>query len=133
MADDPALADLRALVVDDEDIAARMIEAVLRRLGIGDVTRVADGLKALEQVETTARPFTLVICDWMMPNLDGLEFLKRFRRIDRKTPFVMLTAKTDTKDFHIAKSLGANYFLMKPLNPEDLRIRLDGVIRATLK
>jgi len=75
-----------------------------------------------------ATPFDLVICDWSMPNMDGMEFLQWFRATHPKTPFVMLTAKTGALEFNKAKQAGADYFLMKPLLPDDLKLRLKGII-----
>ena len=120
--------ELRALVVDVDSQIARLIEATLSQLGISDITIVNDGAQALARVETVQQPFSFVVCDWMMPNMDGLEFLERFRNIHPDIPFVMLTAKTDASAFNKAKRLGANYFLMKPLAPDDLKMRLKAVI-----
>ena len=120
--------ELRALVVDDDLQIARLIEITLSQLGISDITVVNDGVQALAQVEAVQQPFSFIVCDWMMPNMDGIEFLERFRKIHPDTPFVMLTAKTEASDFYKAKQLGANYFLMKPLAPDDLQLRLQGVI-----
>lgn len=124
------VSDLRALIVEDNDVEARLIEASLNVIGVTDVMTANDGAKALALIESSQQAFSFVVCDWMMPNMDGLEFLERFRKIQPETPFVMLTAKTEAKDFHKAKGLGANYFLMKPLTPDDLRIRLKGVVDA---
>lgn len=67
--------ELRALVVDDDSQIARLIAATLSQLGISDITIVNDGAQALARVETVQQPFSFAVCDWMMPNMDGLEFL----------------------------------------------------------
>ena len=83
-------------------------------------------------VKNAEESFGLVISDWMMPGMDGIEFLERFRRDNQNTPFIMLTAKTAAKDFQKAKELGANYFLMKPLTADEMGIRIQGVIDVTV-
>ncbi len=123
-----AINELRALVVEDDLQIARLIEVTLSQLGISDITVVNDGAQALARVETGPQPFSFVVCDWMMPNMDGLEFLEQFRKTHPDTPFVMLTAKTEASDFYKAKNLGADYFLMKPLAPDDMQMRLKAVI-----
>ncbi|MDP6172901.1 MAG: response regulator [Rhodospirillales bacterium] len=60
--------------------------------------------------------------------MDGLTFLQKFRTLKPGVPFVMLTAKTDTKSFHSVKKMPGTYFFMKPLDPEDLGGRLKSII-----
>lgn len=126
------LPHLRALVVEDSLREAQLIEAVLTTIGVAHVSRAVDGAEALEMVKNAEESFGLVISDWMMPGMDGIEFLERFRRDNQNTPFIMLTAKTAAKDFQKAKELGANYFLMKPLTADEMGIRIQGVIDVTV-
>ena len=118
----------RVLIVEDDAPIANMIKAVLGQIGIVHVTISGDGRQAVKMVALAAKPFDLVVCDWSMPNMNGLEFLEWFRKQHPDTPFVMLTAKTGALEFNQAKRSGADYFLMKPLLPEDLMIRLKGIV-----
>ena len=68
--------ELRARGVDVDSQIARLIAATLSQLGISDITIVNDGAQALARVETVQQPFSYVACDWMMPNMDGFEFLE---------------------------------------------------------
>ena len=68
--------ELRALVVDDDSQIARLIAATLSQLGISDITIVNDGVQALARVETVQQSFSFGACDWIMPNMDGFEFLE---------------------------------------------------------
>ena len=122
------MTDLKALIVEDDTPIAHMIKAVLSQIGLTKATICGDGEQGVKMVELAATPFDLVICDWSMPNMDGMEFLQWFRAKHPKTPFVMLTAKTGALEFNKAKQAGANYFLMKPLLPDDLKLRLKGII-----
>lgn len=94
-----SLAALRVLVIDDEPAICESVVLVLDETGVSHVTLVADGKEALDMLETRADPFGLVVCDWMMPGMDGLEFPTKFRALHPDTPFVMLTAKTESKNF----------------------------------
>lgn len=120
------------LIVEDTPLTAKLIKVVLASIGVSRTTHATDGAEALGKIEAAAAPFGLVISDWMMPGMDGIEFLKRFRGTDKDTPFVMLTAKTASENFYAAKSLGATYFLMKPLEHNELRMRLLAVVEKTV-
>jgi len=122
---------LRALIVEDDSQIARLIEATLSQLGISVITMATDGVQAVKRLDSAKQDFSFVVCDWMMPNMDGLEFLELFRKRHPDIPFVMLTAKTSAVDFNNAKRLGANYFLMKPLTPDNMRTRLQAAIDVT--
>ena len=120
--------NLRVLVVDDDALTSQLVKAVLENLGVSTVDHAADGAKAMSMVKAAPEPYGLIICDWMMPVMTGLEFLEKFRAADKTTPFVMLTAKTETQEFNKAKSMGADYFLMKPLDVDGLQLRLGTIV-----
>lgn len=130
--DKQTLSELRVLIIDDAPLGSKLIKVVLGTLGVTRMTIATDGAEALRKIDEAAQPFGLVICDWMMPGMDGITFLEKFRSADKDTPFVMLTAKTEAADFGTAKRLGANYFLMKPLEPDALEMRLEAVLEATV-
>jgi two-component system, chemotaxis family, chemotaxis protein CheY len=119
--------DAHVLVVDDEPQMVGIIEGVLGILGVSKVETATDGKEALDLVKAGTTPFDLVICDWQMPNMDGLQFLDAFRGEYPGTTFVMLTAKTDVKAFNDAKRSGATYFFMKPIDAGDLKSRLSSL------
>lgn len=120
--------EARVLVVDDEPQMVKIVEGVLRLLGVGSISTAIDGQEALKLVKSSSdKPFDLVVCDWQMPNMDGLEFLEAFRADYPGTAFVMLTAKTDVQAFNSAKRSGATYFFMKPIDAGDLKSRLSSL------
>ena len=120
---------LKVLVVEDEAPMAELVKTVLNSLGVSDVTVAEDGQAALKIVKDGKQPFDLVVSDWMMPKMNGLELLEIFRAYYPGTPFVMLTAKTDVEAFNAAKRTGATYFFMKPIETEDLKARLDSLFQ----
>ena len=128
-----AKSKLQVLIVEDSPTIARLIKAVLGTIGVSRITLAGDGGEALEKVEQATDPFGLVICDWMMPGMDGIQFLEQFRKTNQTVPFVMLTAKSTAEDFSDAKNLGATYFFMKPLDPDELLMRLEAVIETMIQ
>ncbi|MDF1854971.1 SpoIIE family protein phosphatase [Pseudooceanicola sp.] len=113
----------RVLVVDDNPFQRRIVSAMLSRWGY-DVVEAGSGVEALSECAATAPD--MVISDWMMPGMDGVEFCRAFRQLAREDYgyFILLTSKGE-KD-HVAEGLnsGADDFLTKPLNPVELRARL---------
>jgi DNA-binding response OmpR family regulator len=115
---------MRILIADDDRITALMLSQTLESWGF-DVTVVADGTAAWEQL-TGVEPKTLLIVDWMMPGLDGLELCRRIRAAPRPTPVyvILLTARTDRRDLVAGLEAGADDYLTKPFDPDDLRARI---------
>lgn len=110
----------KILVVDDMSSMRMMIKAVLREAGYESVHEAGDGEKALELIGAT--PFGLVICDWEMPRVNGLEVLRQVRAAAATAalPFVMLTAVADRAHVGQAIEAGVSDYLVKPFKPLDL-------------
>ncbi len=97
-----------------------LLRAMLRELKIRNVRMAADGSEVLDLMENHHEEFDVIISDWQMPGVDGLELLKRIRAKNPKQAFVMITSKA-TKDLVVAaKQLGVNGFLGKPISPAKL-------------
>lgn len=109
----------RILAVDDEKHIVRLIQVNLERAGY-EVVTANDGAQALAIVEQD--PPDLIVLDWMMPQLNGYETLKKLKA-DPKTehiPVVMLTAKSQDQDVLKGWQGGADCYLTKPFNPMEL-------------
>jgi two-component system response regulator VicR len=118
----------KILIVDDEVDIANSIQYVLSQEGFN--TYLAhDGLRALEMYEKD-RP-DLVILDLMMPGIDGYELCRRVRAIDKKTPILMLTARTSEIDTVVGLELGANDYIAKPVRLRELVARVKANLRET--
>jgi type IV pilus assembly protein PilB len=117
----------RVLVADDDPQMRRLIRSILERDGY-DVVEAADGLDALDQVES--RSFDLMLLDIDMPRLDGLGVLEELRaRIKTSgVPVIVLTARTDDTETRVL-DLGAQDFLSKPVQPNSLQARVKAVLR----
>jgi len=109
------------LIVDDEKSIQYALSALLERYGYVCVV-VSNGQEALETV--TQIEFDLILLDFRMPGMSGLELLKRFRENNNRTSVVMLTAVAENLLIAESFKLGADDFVLKPCNPEDLSNRL---------
>ena len=114
------------LVVDDEPTIAEVVSRYLERAGYETAT-AGDGLEAL-RIAGERRP-DLVVLDLMLPELDGLEVLKRLREDERATAVILLTAKGEESDRVVGLRRGADDYIVKPFSPAELVARVDAVLR----
>jgi DNA-binding response OmpR family regulator len=114
------------LVVEDEEKIARVLELELEYEGY-DVTKVIDGLEALEAYRTGS--WDLILLDVMLPGLSGIELLRRIRKNDLQTPVILLTAKSSVEDKVSGLDLGANDYITKPFQIEELLARIRAALR----
>ncbi len=113
----------RVLVVDDSRVQRRILVAYLGKLGF-EAVEAASGVEALERAQET--PVDLVISDWMMPGMDGLEFCRAFREQTRGgyVYFILLTSKSGKDEIAMGLDVGADDFLAKPVGLDELRARI---------
>ena len=124
--------DVKILLVDDSETMSCMIGGVLRALGSGRVLTAANGLAALDIV--TREFVDLVITDWRMQPIDGLELVRRLRsgeaQRDRFVPIIMLTAYTEPERVTEALAAGVSDILVKPVTVDLLCKRLTRLIES---
>jgi DNA-binding response OmpR family regulator len=113
------------LVVEDEKELARVIVRELEAAGY-EVLHAADGLQALD-LHTHRQP-NLVVLDWMLPGLDGLEVLRRIRQTSL-VPVLMLTARSEEVDRVVGLEVGADDYLTKPFGVRELVARVRALLR----
>jgi len=113
---------MKIVSIDDNENNLFLVEAICMEIGL-NVTSFSDPLEALMYV--LKNPIDMILIDYMMPNLNGLEFVKEFRNINKLIPIVMITAAGDDDDIHKeAFDLGVNDFLKKPVNSVLLKARV---------
>ncbi len=115
---------LRVLLADDEPAARGYVEMILRDLGITDLTIAADGREALARFEEREDAFDLIVCDWKMPRLSGLEFLKLVRAVRPDMPFLMVTALATIISVEEAMAHDVTAYIAKPFSPEQLEEKI---------
>ena len=114
----------RILIVEDEGTIARLIEVSLKRAGYA-CTVAHDGIAAADLIE--AQDFDLALLDIMLPGLDGYELLEYLQPMG--TPVIFITSKGSTRDRVRGLSLGADDYLVKPFEVEELLARVGAVLR----
>jgi len=115
----------RILVVDDEERILNFLSTKLKVSGF-EVLTAGNGIKGLEQVQ--AQEPDLVVLDLLMPKMDGLEMLKQLRTFS-PVPVIILTAKGADTDRIKGLQLGADDYLAKPFNPDELVARIEAIRR----
>ena len=125
-------ANVKVLIAEDEVVPRTILQAILENFG-HECQSADDGLKAWRMYQNDPE-VDVVISDWMMPGIDGLELCRRIRakrKDDGYTYFVFLTALGDKG--HLLKGMkeGADDYLSKPLDPEDLQVRMIAASRVT--
>jgi DNA-binding response OmpR family regulator len=113
------------LVVDDEERLTSLVQAYLQQEGFRVVT-AANGRQALDAARR--EPPDLIILDIMMPEMDGIEFLRR-HRAQHTTPVILLTARVEDEDKIVGLELGADDYVTKPFRPRELLARVRAVLR----
>ena len=115
---------MKILIVEDDPVSRRLLEVTLGKFGY-DVVVTSNGNEALEVLQGPSVP-SLVISDWMMPGMDGLELCRNIRGMKNSsyTYFIILTAKGGKEDVIKGLDAGADDFLIKPFNSEELKYRV---------
>jgi two-component system chemotaxis response regulator CheY len=123
---------MRALVVDDSRAMRMILSKALRQLGF-DVVQAANGEEALDTMDREGHSLRVVLVDWNMPQLSGLEFVQRVRSRPAfgSVRLMMVTTETEIEQMTRALEAGADEYVMKPFEPEAIadKLRLLGVIQ----
>jgi sigma-B regulation protein RsbU (phosphoserine phosphatase) len=120
---------MKILIAEDDSVSRKLLSAHLTKWGF-DVVVTCDGAEAWDVMRQDDAP-RLAILDWMMPEIDGVELCKRIRALDRDeyTYIILLTAKKQKEDIIAGLDFGADDYITKPFDPNELRSRLDSGIR----
>jgi len=116
---------MKILIAEDNDISRRILEAVLVKWSY-EVTSASDGNEAWEKLQEKDAP-RLMVLDWMMPGINGVEICRRMRQIDVVEPMyiILLTARDNKNDIVVGLRAGADDYIAKPFDKNELRARID--------
>ena len=117
----------KVLVVDDSPTMRRIVANTLKRIGYSDLEEAENGEEALELLGENT--FELIVTDWNMPGMSGLEFIRSVRSDDRNDlPILMVTTRSEAEDVKEALQAGASSYIVKPFTPEVLKEKIDSII-----
>ncbi|TDO16749.1 MULTISPECIES: chemotaxis response regulator CheY [Halomonas] len=119
--------NMSILVVDDFPTMRRIVRSLLKELGFTNVEEAEDGQDALQKL--SSGNFDFVVSDWNMPNLDGLEMLKRIRADSalKDLPVLMVTAEAKKENIIAAAQAGASGYVVKPFTSATLEEKLNKI------
>jgi two-component system chemotaxis response regulator CheY len=118
------------LVIDDDKITLEMVQTILEVVTSGEIYVFSDSKQALEYVKSDRiDKISLVICDWLMPQVSGLEILAALRKINSQCPFLMITANATKQLVVDSMRLGATDFIVKPFQTHQLLTKVERLIR----
>ncbi|NFV82234.1 response regulator [Magnetospirillum aberrantis] len=113
------VAGKKFMVVEDVDTSRMLVSGLLRSLGASSVVTAVNGEDALEKIEKKGVP-DIIICDWVMPGMDGLALLGVVKQLHDHVRFVMLTAQTDAEHVRQAAYLKVDGYVAKPFSRQTL-------------
>ena len=120
--------DMRILIVDDFKTMLKIIDSLLRQLGFKNIVEATDGKMALEKLKS--EKFDLVLSDWNMEPMNGLDLLKAVRADAalKHIPLILITAESKVENIIEAKKAGVSNYIIKPFNAVTLKEKLCAVI-----
>ncbi len=120
--------NINILIVDDYKTMLRIIRSLLSQIGFNNVDEATDGSAALAKLKE--KKYELIISDWNMEPVTGLELLKNVRADEtlKNIPFIMVTAESKTDNVIAAKEEGVSNYIVKPFNAETLKAKLMSVL-----
>ena len=120
--------NMPVLIVDDYKTMLRIIRNLLKQLGFHNVDEATDGAAALQKLRD--KDYGLIISDWNMEPMSGLQLLEEVRADGRlkELPFIMITAESKTENVVAAKQAGVSNYIVKPFNAATLKTKLTSVI-----
>ena len=118
---------MKVLVVDDFATMRRIVKGVLKQLGFSDIIEAEDGQLALKELQK--EKVGLIVSDWNMPNMTGLDLLKAVRADAnlKDTPFLMVTAEGQKENVVQAVQAGVSNYIVKPFTPETFSAKLEKI------
>lgn len=121
---------MKILLVDDSGTMRRIQSNVLKDLGFKDIIEASDGNEGFEFFKSISPD--LVITDWNMPVMNGLELVRAIRGIDTRSPIIMVTTESEKVKVVEAVQAGVNDYLIKPFRPEQLSAKIARLTRGSV-
>lgn len=114
---------MKVLLVDDSGTMRAIQRRCLNKIGVEDIQEAEDGVQGLALFQ--AGDFDVVLTDWNMPNMDGLQLLQEIRQRNREIPVIMITTEAERSRVVLAIQFGISDYLVKPFTPDGLREKIE--------
>lgn len=118
------LEKLRVLIVEDQMDMRSIIRNMLTEMGMTQIFEATDGREALTFTDMAQDMIDVIICDWNLPKLAGIDVLKQLRSVNPDLPFLMLTGRGDLQSVTEARASGVTAYIRKPFSPAQLEVKL---------
>lgn len=118
---------MKVLLADDSGVMRKIIARGLNSLWIDEIVEAADGVEALKAFGN-GDGIDLILTDWNMPNMSGLELVQAIRGAGHKVPIMMITTETEKSQVLLAIQAGVNDYLVKPFDQDTLQVKLGRVL-----
>lgn len=119
---------MKVLIVDDSKVMRMMVGKALTQAGFQcEITEANDGVEGLSKFDGSQE---LVLSDWNMPNMNGLEFVKELRKQNKEVPIVMITTEGSEDKISEAIQEGANGYVCKPFTPDKIKEQINSVMKG---
>lgn len=134
MGNGPAtVSDLKVLIIEDQADTRAMIRNMLTEMGCTQIFEASDGRKGFQFVDSAIDFVDLVMCDWNMPGMTGMDLLRQLRTVDPDIPFLMVTGRSDMSSVMEAKASGVTAYITKPFSPTQLEAKLRIIVQRMRK
>ncbi|MCP4633803.1 MAG: response regulator [candidate division Zixibacteria bacterium] len=119
---------MQVLVVDDSQIMRKIVTGALNKAGVTETVDACDGKEAIQMLKN-CNDIGLVLMDWNMPNMTGIEALRKIRSDKNTVPVIMVTTEGEKEKVLEALKSGANDYLVKPFSPKDIQSKLEKYLK----
>jgi len=124
--------DINVLIVDDMAAMRKILRTLLSQLGFKNVDEAEDGKQALDKLRQDPNKYDLVITDWNMPNITGIELVQAIRNDEnlKHLPVLMVTAEAKKENVLMAIKAGVNNYIVKPFTAETLKEKIEAIFKS---
>ncbi len=121
---------MKILLIDDSATMRKIQRNVLTQMGYTDVVEAEDGEHAIHQMKAQQFAIDLILCDWNMPKMNGIEFVRKIRSVEnlQKIPIIMVTTEAERERIIEALKAGAKGYVVKPFTPDVLKAKIEEII-----
>ena len=126
----PAAKNIRILIVDDASSMRSLLVAIVKSFGIKNISEAGDGAAALQVLNS--KNIDLIVCDWEMPKMDGLELFKEVRENEDfvNIPFILVTSMSEVNKVKVAIEQGVKHYIVKPFKPDTILSEINAIFPA---